>query len=228
VPRPPRIELALPVLYVEAIERVGGVPLVVPPLGLDLVPTLLERVDGVCLPGGSDMEPSNYGAEPHPQLGQTQPWADALQMALVREADRRGLPLLAICRGMQVLNVARGGTLHQHLPDVVGEQVMHRQEQPGKVRTHGVTVAPRSRVRELLGSGPPRVNSFHHQGIKDLGRGLVATAWARDGTIEAVEEPGERLVLGVQWHAEHLPGDGPLFEALVAAAAGEPRLAQVG
>jgi putative glutamine amidotransferase len=218
---PPRLELALATVYPEAIERAGGVPLIVPPMRPETIGPLLDRVDGLCLSGGPDLHPSIYGREPHEALGPTEPRIDALELALVRGADQRGLPILGICRGMQLLNVARGGTLHQHLPDVAGEQLCHRQEDHSSIPTHVVKTASHSTVRAVLGGSPIAVNSFHHQAICDLGQGLVATAWAPDGTIEAVEEPGHRLVLGVQWHAEGLRAHKPLFELLVDAAAGD-------
>jgi putative glutamine amidotransferase len=217
---PPKLEVALATLYPEAIERAGGVPVIVPLLRPEAIAALLDRVDGICLPGGPDLQPSAYGEEPHPQLGPTEPRVDAVELALVRAADRRNLPILGICRGMQLLNVARGGTLHQHLPDVVGEQLEHRQSEHGSVITHRVDTAPHSRLRSILGGPSLQVNSFHHQAVRTLGDDLSATAWAEDGTIEAIEDPGERLVLGVQWHAEGLQAHDPLFELLIAAAAG--------
>ncbi|HET6867107.1 MAG TPA: gamma-glutamyl-gamma-aminobutyrate hydrolase family protein [Solirubrobacteraceae bacterium] len=217
---PPKLEVALATLYPEAIERAGGIPIIVPLLRPEAIAALLDRVDGICLPGGPDVQPSAYGEEPHPQLGPTEPRVDAVELALVRAADRRNLPILAICRGMQLLNVARGGTLHQHLPDVVGDRLEHRQPEHGSVTTHRVETAPHSRLRATLGGPSLEVNSFHHQAVRTLGDDLTATAWAEDGTIEAIEEPGERLVLGVQWHAEGLQAHDPLFESLIAAAAG--------
>jgi putative glutamine amidotransferase len=217
---PPKLEVALATLYPEAIERAGAIPVIVPLLRPEAIESLLDRVDGVCLPGGPDLQPSTYGEEPHPQLGPTEPRVDAVELALVRAADRRSLPILGICRGMQALNVARGGTLHQHLPDVVGNGLQHRQSEHGCVTTHHIETASHSRLRATLGGPKLEVNSFHHQAVRTLGQGLVATAWAPDGTIEAVEEPGERVVLGVQWHAEGLEAHAPLFELLTAAAAG--------
>jgi putative glutamine amidotransferase len=217
---PPKLEVALATQYPEAIERAGGVPVIVPLLRPKAIAALLDRVDGVCLPGGPDLQPSVYGEEPHPELGPTEPRVDAVELALVRAADRLGLPILGICRGMQVLNVARGGALHQHLPDVVGDHLEHRQPDHGSVTTHRVETAPHSRLRSTLGGPVLEVNSFHHQAVRTLGKGLVATAWAEDGTIEAIEHPGERLILGVQWHAEGLRAHSPLFDLLVEAAAG--------
>ena len=222
---PPKLEVALATLYPEAIERAGGVPVIVPLLRPDAIAALLDRVDGVCLPGGPDLQPSAYGEEPHSELGPTEPRVDAVELALVKAADRRRLPILGICRGMQLLNVARGGTLHQHLPDVVGDQLRHRQDEHGSITTHLVETAPHSRLRSTLGGPKLEVNSFHHQAVHALGKELAATAWAEDGTIEAIEQPGERLVTGVQWHAEGLLAHGPLFEALIEAAAGAQELA---
>jgi putative glutamine amidotransferase len=145
---------------------------------------------------------------------------DAVEIALVRGADRRKLPILGICRGMQLLNVARGGTLHQHLPEVTGTGGEHRQTEHGSLVSHRIETASHSRLRTTLGGPTIEVNSFHHQAVQTLGKGLVATAWARDGTIEAIENPGDRMVLGVQWHAEGLRAHDPLFELLIAHAAG--------
>jgi putative glutamine amidotransferase len=215
---PPKLEVALATLYPEAIERAGGIPVIVPLLRPEAIDSLLDRVDGICLPGGPDLQPSSYGEEPHPELGPTEPRVDAVELSLVRAADRRRLPILGICRGMQLLNVARGGSLHQHLPDIVGDQLEHRQPEHGSIPTHRIETAPRSRLRSTLGGPSLEVNSFHHQAVRTLGRGLVATAWAQDGTIEAIEDPGDRMVLGVQWHAEGLLAHAPLFELLMAAA----------
>jgi putative glutamine amidotransferase len=216
---PPHAEMALGMTYLRAVEAVGGMPVVLPPLGD--AELLLDRLDGVCLSGGPDLDPEAYGAiERHAELGPTEPSLDAFELALARAADARGIPILGICRGAQALNVARGGTLHQHLP-------AHRQTEPATATTHTVHVDDGSRLAALVGTRPLRVNSFHHQAVDELGRGLRAVAHAADGTIEAIEAPGAGFVLGVQWHAEglvHEPRHRVLFEALVVAASAEPAL----
>jgi putative glutamine amidotransferase len=215
---PPHAEMALGMTYLRAIEAAGGLPVVLPPLG-DAV-AYLDRLDGVCLSGGPDLDPEAYGAaERHAELGPTEPDLDAFELALARAADACGMPMLGICRGAQALNVARGGTLRQHIPG-------HRQAEPATATTHTVHVEPGTRLARLVGTRPLRVNSFHHQAVDDLGAGLAAVAYSADGTIEAVEAPGPRLVLGVQWHAEGLAHQQPhseLFTALVAAAADPAR-----
>jgi putative glutamine amidotransferase len=214
---PPHAEMALGMTYLRAIEAAGGMPVVLPPLGD--AEALLERLDGVCLSGGPDLDPQAYGAvRRHAELGPTEPDLDAFELALARAADARGTPLLGICRGAQALNVARGGSLHQHVP-------AHRQTEPATATTHTVHVDAGTRLAQLVGTRTLRVNSFHHQAVDVLGRGLRVVARAADGTIEAVEAPGAHFLLGVQWHAEGLiaqPRHRALFEALVLAAAGTP------
>jgi putative glutamine amidotransferase len=211
-PRQP--EMALGMTYLRAIEAVGGMPVVLPPIG-DAV-AFLDRLDAVCLSGGPDLDPDAYGApDRHAELGPTEPGLDAFELALARAADARGLPVLGICRGAQALNVARGGTLHQHLPG-------HRQTEAGTETTHAVAIARGSRLAAIAGAGELAVNSFHHQAVDALGHGLRVAARAADGTVEAIEAPGPRLFLGVQWHAEGLVHEArhrSLFEALVTAAA---------
>jgi putative glutamine amidotransferase len=221
---PPQHEMALGMPYVRALAHAGAVPVVLPPLPADAVPSLLAPLAAVCLSGGPDLDPSAYGARPSPDLGPVEPALDLFELEVARVADAAGLPIFGICRGAQALNVARGGTLHQHLPAVTDNSVDHRQTQPGWEETHQVRLEPGSRLASILGTDASWVNSFHHQAVDRLGRGLRAVAWAPDGTIEAIEDP-DRFVLGVQWHAETLDRGGPhhrLFEALVAAAQGEP------
>jgi putative glutamine amidotransferase len=219
---PHQRELALGTRYIRAVEAAGGLPVVLPPLRGRSVGPLLDRLDGLCLSGGPDLDPEAYGERGHLELGPTEPALDAFELALVREADRRRLPLLAICRGAQVVNVARSGSLHQHLPDVVGTRVTHRQRETGSQPTHDVRIAPGSRLAGLLGTHRIDVNSFHHQAVARVGRRLRPVAWAEDGTIEALEALDRPFLLAVQWHAEalsSLPEHAALFAALVEAAA---------
>jgi len=208
---PDHPEMALGMTYLQAIERAGAVPVVLPPCVSDLE-SLIARLDGVCLSGGPDLDPEAYGArERHAELGPTEPSLDAFELALALAAVARGMPLLGICRGSQALNVACGGTLHQHLPG-------HRQGAPGCTTTHEVEVLEHTRLAGVIGAGSHAVNSFHHQAVDELGAGLRVAARAADGTIEAIEGPSGGFALGVQWHAETL-ADARLFEALVSACA---------
>jgi putative glutamine amidotransferase len=208
---PDHPEMALGMTYLQAIERAGAVPVVLPPCVSDLE-SLIARLDGVCLSGGPDLDPEAYGArERHAELGPTEPSLDAFELALALAAVARGMPLLGICRGSQALNVACGGTLHQHLPG-------HRQGEPGCTTTHEVEVLEHTRLAGVIGAGAHAVNSFHHQAVDEVGAGLRVAARAGDGTIEAIESCSGGFAIGVQWHAETL-ADARLFEALVSACA---------
>lgn len=214
-------EMALGLKYLEALERAGSLAMVIPPLREQRLATLLDRLSGVCLSGGPDLDPLAYGSRRHAQLGPTWARLDRFELAVARAALQRGLPILAICRGLHVLNVARGGTLHQHLPDVLGERIVHRQAQPGSEPTHWVTFTGHSRLRDVLGGTRAKVNSFHHQAVAQLGSGLIATSRAADGTIESLEAVDQPFMIGVQWHAECLvgrPRQLALFKAFVRAA----------
>jgi putative glutamine amidotransferase len=212
---PDHPEMALGMTYLQVIERAGAVPVVLPPCVSDL-DSLIARLDGVCLSGGPDLDPEAYGSrERHAELGPTEPSLDAFELALARAALERKMPVLGICRGAQTLNVACGGTLHQHLPG-------HRQSEPGCHATHRVDVLAGTRLAALIGAGRHAVNSFHHQAVDEVGRGLRVAARAADGTVEAIEGPG--FAIGVQWHAETL-ADGRLFSALVSASAPALRIA---
>jgi putative glutamine amidotransferase len=215
---PPRLEMALGLKYLQALEAAGAIPLVVPPLTVPLLPALLDRVDGVCLSGGPDLDPSSYAERRHARSGPMEPELDHFELALASAADELELPILAICRGLQLLNVARGGALHQHLPEVVGEQITHRQPDAGPGTTHSVALSESSRIAGILGQAEIEVNSFHHQAVSRLGRDLVVTGRALDGTIESIEDSTREFVLGVQWHAECLvdrPEQAALFAAFV-------------
>ena len=227
---PPRDEMVLGMRYLQALAKVGCLPVVVPPVAADRLEAFLDRVDGVCLSGGPDLRPDAYGAEAHPRLGPTEPELDRFELALAAAADRRGMPVLAICRGAQLLNVVRGGTLHQHLPDVVGTRIEHRQTAEGSRVTHPVRLERRSALSAVLGTADVQVNSFHHQAVDRLGAGLRIVGRAPDDVVEAFEEPGPRFVVGVQWHAESLacrPEQHALWAAF-AEACGGPRVPALG
>jgi putative glutamine amidotransferase len=176
----------------------------------------VSRLDALIISGGPDIDPVRYGARPGPLTTVVRPGRDAAELALLRAALDGGVPVLGICRGMQLMNVALGGTLIQHLPDVVGHD--GHSPTPGAMGEHEVTVEPASRLARVLGPGTRVVPTHHHQGLDRLGAGLTATAWAPDGTIEAVELDAP-FVLGVQWHPE-AGGDPALFDALIEAATG--------
>jgi putative glutamine amidotransferase len=228
---PPQSEMALGIVYARAVEEAGGIPVVLPPIELDAIPALVDRLAGVCLSGGPDLDPAAYEATPDPHLGTVEPDLDAFEFAVARRADQLGIPILGICRGCQALNVARGGTLHQHLPDVTDGSVTHRQKASGREPTHSVRIEHESRLADIAGEDELDVNSFHHQAVDRLGSGLRAVAWAADGVVEAIEDPDAPLYLGVQWHVEtlvHFERHAALFEALVetaAAGASEQRAA---
>jgi len=212
---PAQPEMALGMTYLRAIERAGGLPVVLPPLPAEAVAPLLDRLDGLCLSGGPDLDPDAYGARTrHAELGPTEPTLDAFELELARMADGRGLPLLGVCRGAQTLNVARGGTLHQHVEG-------HRQAELASVPTHEITIVLHSQVGRIVGCTRLEVNSFHHQAVDRLGAGLAVAACADDGTVEAIEDRSRAFFVGVQWHAEtliDLPSHRSLFRALVRAA----------
>jgi putative glutamine amidotransferase len=217
---PPQHEMALGLKYLRALELAGAIPIVVPPLSLPLAAGLLDRVDGLCMSGGPDLDPRAYGERAHSRTGPVESDLDDFELALARDADARGLPILAICRGLQVLNVARGGTLYQHLPDL-GSDINHRQTEGGGETTHGVSFQLSTRIASVLDREQAEVNSFHHQGVALLGEGLVVTGRASDGTVESIEATDREFVLGVQWHAECLvdrPEQAALFRAFVDAA----------
>jgi putative glutamine amidotransferase len=203
-----------PLAYVRAIEHAGGRALLVPPND-NAIEETLDVLDGVVFSGGGDLDPHTYGAEAHPETRQVNPTRDQAELALLEAALARDMPVLAVCRGSQVLNVARGGDLVQHLPEQVGHD-RHRHTQP-MMADHEVTLKADSRLGSILGDRAP-VKSSHHQGFGRLGEGLREAAWAEDGTVEALEDPSHRFALGVLWHPEE-GEDFALFRALVEEAA---------
>jgi putative glutamine amidotransferase len=204
----------VPFDYVQAVERAGGRPVLIPPSD-DGVEETLDAVDGLIFSGGADLDPALYGQEPHEQTFGIQEERDRSELALMEGALARDMPVLAICRGSQVLNVARGGDLVQHLPDVVGDE--RHKHAPGTFADHDITLEPGTKLANVLGERTP-VKSHHHQGLGRVGKGLHVAAHADDGTIEAVEDPSHRFALGVLWHPE-AGEDKKLFIELVKEAA---------
>lgn len=193
----------MPHAYFLSVQAAGGLPLLVAPdeATAESPDDVLDRVDALVLAGGIDLDPRSYGAEPGPHSGEMNPERDRFELALARRALERDMPVLGICRGMQLLNVACGGTLEQHLPDRLGHEE-HRHT-PGAFADHDVELAPGSLAARAAGTERCAVKSHHHQGVAELGDGLVATGHALpDGIVEAVESPGHRFALGVLWHPE--------------------------
>ena len=208
-----------PLDYVRAVQQAGGLALIVPPDPVfgEVPEQLLEQLDGLILAGGADVDPSFYGAEPHPATTGTSPARDAAEIALTRAAIARDVPVLGICRGMQLLNVARGGTLIQHLPESHGHEA-HRPN-PGSFDGSDLDVrlTEGSLAERAAGESVHLTKQHHHQAVDVLGEGLVVTGWSElDDLPEAVELPGRRFVLGVQWHPEADP-DSAVVGAFVAA-----------
>ena len=210
-----RRDLALALAYPGAISRGGGAPLIVAPFTAETaLEAILDRADGLLLSGGPDIDPCLYGQEPDERLGPTDIGLDRFELGLVRRALERDLPVFGICRGAELMNVARGGTLIQHIEG-------HRQQEEARVTTHDVRIAEDSRLAGILGATRTPVNSFHHQALDELGGGVRPVAWADDDVIEAIELEGPDFAIGVQWHAEGLIDDDrqcALFTKFVGAA----------
>jgi anthranilate synthase component 2/putative glutamine amidotransferase len=203
----------LPRVYLDSVVAAGGVPLLLPPVGTD--PTVLDLLDGLVIAGGCDVDPGSYDAVPHPETVGTRPGRDDHESVLIRAALERDLPLLAICRGLQMLNVTLGGTLQQHLPDAVAHDE-HRPS-PAVFGQTEVKVEPDTLTGRLFGDRAT-VHCYHHQALDVIAPSLQVTARAGDGTVEAAEVTGHAFALGVQWHPEENPDDLRLFTALLEAA----------
>jgi putative glutamine amidotransferase len=202
----------VPQEFVDRLATAGCTPVLLPPLpGIEHA---VSRLDGLLLLPGPDVDPASYSAERHPRTERIDPARDAAELALIDVAMSTGVPVLGVCRGLQLLNVFRKGTLHKHLPEVVG----HEEHLPGVglYSSQRVRLKPGSRVAEILGGDSALAPCHHHQAVDQLGVGLVATAWADDGTVEAIEATDHPFAVGLQWHAEESPDEGP-FEALAAA-----------
>jgi putative glutamine amidotransferase len=207
----------LPRNYVDAVQQAGGIALLLPPdpAAVDDPDRLLDLIDGLLLAGGADMDPATYGAELHAETAGTVPERDAFELALAGRAMERDLPFLGVCRGMQVMNVARGGTLNQHLPDDYGHEDHRRSLGTFDNADHDVRLAPGSLAERVAREELHGTKSHHHQGVEQIGDGLEVTGWATlDDLPEALEVPGNRFALGVQWHPE-ADATSPLIAALV-------------
>jgi putative glutamine amidotransferase len=191
--------------YSEAVEAAGGVPVHIPLIpDANFIRQAVDGLDGVLLPGSdSDVDPWRYGQDPHPQLGSVHPIKDETDLLVLQEVESRAIPLFAICFGVQILNVSRGGSLIQDVASQWPSAIKHQQGAPRDRHSHSVRLLEGSLMEQLAESGRAPVNSHHHQALETLGRELVATAWASDGLVEAVEDPrSDRFVIGVQWHPE--------------------------
>jgi len=215
---PERVQLNT--AYVHAVQQAGGVPVLLPPESSEAaIEALWERLDGLMLTGGGDIDPARFGEARHASVSDVSDARDALELELTERAVSQERPLLAICRGIQVLNVALGGTLYQDIPSEPGSPIDHSQKERRDRPTHAVKVLGEgTRLGRILGTLEIEVNSFHHQAVKRLGRGLREVAWAPDGIIEGVELPGaDGFVVGVQWHPEDLVEHDPVARSLFAA-----------
>jgi gamma-glutamyl-gamma-aminobutyrate hydrolase PuuD len=208
------VSALLPMTYVNATIRSGGVPILLPPSPAE-PPAVLSVLDALVVTGGPDVDPARYGADSHPETDTPRPERDEWESALCLEAIAMDLPLLAVCRGLQVMNVALGGSLHQHLPELTGDE-SHRRVK-GQMSPNRIHVDKGTSLATILGTEPEGW-CHHHQAIDRLGRDLTVVARAGDETVEAVELAGRTFALGVQWHPESNADDDRLFESLVRAA----------
>jgi putative glutamine amidotransferase len=203
--------------YFEGVIRAGGIAVLLPPqpVDRDIAEAVLDSLDGLVITGGYDLDPAAYGQQPHPKIDAPRTVRDAFEFALLQSALQRGLPVLGICRGTQLLNVAFGGTLHQHLPDVLGHRGHHAGY--GRFTKLPVRTVAGTRLAALLGESADAW-CYHHQAVDKVGEGLMVSAWDADGVVEGLEVPGDNFVVAVQWHPEQFLDDLRLFRAIVDAA----------
>ena len=220
--------------YSEAVEAAGGAPVHISLIpNSDYIDSVVDGLDGILLPGSdSDVDPLRYGQQPHPELGSVHTIKDETDLLVIDAVERRQIPLLAICFGMQILNVSRGGTLIQDIRSQVPEAIKHEQGVPRGRPSHRVTLLENSKLSKIAGTLDALVNSHHHQAIESIGADLVATAWTSDGVIEALEDPRpDRFMMAVQWHPELGWADDvisqQLFKSFVSHAA-QPRESEIG
>uniref|UniRef100_A0A7C2E939 Gamma-glutamyl-gamma-aminobutyrate hydrolase family protein n=1 Tax=Ammonifex degensii TaxID=42838 RepID=A0A7C2E939_9THEO len=200
--------------YSDGIYRAGGLPVILPPLSPEAAATVISPIDGLLLSDGGDIDPFYFGEEPLPQTETVSPHRDAFELALSQEALARLVPVLGICRGMQVLNVAAGGTIYQDLAAGARNSLKHRQEAPRWHGTHYIDILAGSHLAAIFRTTRLSVNSFHHQAIRKVTPGFKATAWAPDGITEGIEATAHPFAIGVQFHPEGMWKKNPLFLAL--------------
>jgi len=210
--------------YLEAVKKASGLPVLLPCLtDIEGIKGHLDLIDGLLVSGGPDVDPLFFGEEPEVGLGNIHPLMDSYEIPLIREALRRSLPILGICRGVQMLNVAAGGTLIQHIPNSVVRPILHRQNAPRSYMSHSIALREGTLLARIMGATDGRVNSFHHQAVGKVAPGFIASAHAPDGVIEAIEGTSAAFALGVQWHPECMWNEernyDDLFTAFVSAAA---------
>ena len=203
----------VPAEYVQSVHRADGIPLLLPPVGVDSIRRTMETIQGLILIGGGDIDPARYGGAPHASVYNVDPARDAFECTLAEEALGSRMPILAICRGLQVLNVVLGGTLHRHLPETFGNTIVHRLPER-KTTRHDVSVDADAQIATAMGGVRKSVVSWHHQAIDRLGKGLFPVARSDDGVIEAVALEGRPNLLAVQWHPELSAADDPAQQAL--------------
>jgi len=205
--------------YVTALESAGLIPLIVPPLSrASAAAVILDSVSGLVLTGGEDVDPARYGEKRHEKIRSINAARDATEIALIEEAKARGKPVLAICRGIQILNVALGGTLVQDIPSQLDTKIAHDEDSPRNSRSHDISIEPGSLIAKAVGTEHCTVNSFHHQSVKRVADGMRVTARSPDGVIEGLESTDDWWVIAVQWHPEEMtdspePWDRGLFKA---------------
>lgn len=211
------LEYTLPKSYVQAIENAGGLPVVLPPIeNVEMIREYLEHIDGLLLTGGVDVDPLLFGYEPVPEMGRIDPYRDFFEMHLAKAALEKGMPILGICRGCQLLNIAAGGTVIQDIPSALGRDkvIKHSQTAPRWYATHTVEFTAGSKLERVFGTRNLSINSYHHQAIKDPAPGFTVTALAKDGVVEAIEKEDHPFLIGVQWHPELMFQRNPIFTNL--------------
>ncbi|WP_059103938.1 gamma-glutamyl-gamma-aminobutyrate hydrolase family protein [Shouchella shacheensis] len=192
---------------ISAVTQAEGLPFVLPNVGVSQACAYAEQLDGLYVTGGGDIDPNLFDEDPHPKLGEITPERDRFEIAIIRAFLQRNKPILAVCRGVQILNIAAGGDMYQDIyaqSEEEKQMLQHMQRAPRNHRSHAILLTPSSKLAELTGVTDGYVNSFHHQAVRELAPGFEATAWASDGTIEAIESMDHAFVVGVQWHPENL------------------------